>query len=126
MNVDQQNPVEMANSNQDKPNSQQPKRRVFEIIQKNLATAGITPKLLNQPYPLNGTILFILLSLSSAMYFTSVFIVRYAETIADYTQSIYTCTLLTIIILALLIFMAKAKQLFEYIDSSNDMANTSK
>lgn len=119
------NMLEMENSNQEKSKSQQPKRRVFEIIQKNLVTAGITPDLANKSCPLNATTLLIFLSQSAAMYFTSVFIIYDAESIADYTQSIYTETLLTMVILALLILILKAKQLFEFIDSSNDMANTS-
>lgn len=117
--------MEKSNQDKSKSKSQPPKRRAFEIIQKSLATAGIIPTLANQSYPFNREILLVLLSLGSSLYCTTVFILYDAENFSEYTQSVYTDTLLTVIILALLILMFKVKQLFEFINSSNDIANTS-
>lgn len=125
--MDQQNAPKAENSKQEKSKSKQPpKLKSFEIVQKNFATAGITPNLANQTYPLNGTILFEFLMLSTGIYSTTVFIIYDAGTLIEYTQSVYIDSLLILIILSLLIIILKAAKLFEYIGGNDNLINNSK
>lgn len=121
--MEQLNVAELKDSKPEKP--QLPKSKVFEIIEKYFAIAGITPSLAEQTCPLNGCILLGFLLLGSAMYFTSVFLIDEAETFAEYTQSVYTNALSTLIILALLILIFKVKQLFKFINDCDKLAKIS-
>lgn len=114
----------MENSEPNKLKSQSSKLKAFKILQKNLATAGITPDLVHQSYPFNGTILFGFLMLNSHLYGSSAFIIYDAETIADYTQSVYAASVLALIILSLLYMVFKANDFFEFIDRSDFLVNT--
>lgn len=108
-----------------KSQSSTSERRVFEIVRKNFATVGITPNLVHQSYPLNGRILLAFLMLASAIYCTSVFIAYDAETFADYTQSAYTVSIVTFILLLLFASILEAKNLFEFINGCGALVNTS-
>lgn len=123
--MEQRNPTQTENSNQEKWGIRQSKLKAFEVIQKNLATAGITSFLADQSYPLNWPISFGFLMLSSGIYNLSIFIIYDAETFPEYTQAVYGCSLVTLIILALLIFILNVAKLFEFISSTNDLVNTS-
>lgn len=114
----------MENSKQSKFQSQKPKP--FEIIQKNLATIGITPSLADQSYPFNWTILCGILILSLNIFFLSMFIIYDAETFVEFTQSVYMTTLSTLINLCLLVLILKVKNLFKLIDGCDDLVSTSK
>lgn len=116
----------MENCNQEDSKFQPSKLQAFEVIQKNLATAGIIPKLAHQPYPFNWTISFGFVLLGSSIYCTSVFIIYDAKTFAEYTQSVYTDSLITLIILALVITIIKVEKLFQYVSGNDDhLVNTS-
>lgn len=117
--------IENLKARTPKSQSSTSKRRVFKIVQKNFATVGITPSLVDQSYPLNGTISFAFLMLASAIYCTFVFIAYDAETFADYTQSAYTVSIVTFILLLLLASILKAKNLFEFINGCGALVNTS-
>lgn len=125
--MEQQNTIEAEKPNEEKPQfrSEPPKLQAFEIIQKYFAFAGITPSLAKQPYPLNASILFGILMLGAAIYFTSVFIIYEAETFAQYTQSVYAVSLVALIALALLIIILKVESLFEYFNKNDILVNTS-
>lgn len=98
----------------------------FKAIQKNFKDLGISRNLATQSYPLNGKIFKVFLLFCSGTAFICVYISNYAETFFEYTQSIYVASigLLTTFVLAILIL--KVKQLFEYINRSEDMLNMSK
>lgn len=124
--IEQQNSTEMENSNQEDSKFQLPKLEAFEVIKKNLATAGIIPKLAHQPFPFNWTISFGFVLLGSGIYCTSVFIIYDAKTFAEYTQSVYTDSLVTLIILALVITIFNVEKLFQYVGGNNNhLVNTS-
>lgn len=123
--MEQPNEPAMKDSKPEKPNTQLPKPKGFVIIEKYFAIAGITPSLADQTCPLNGRILLGFLLLGSGMYFTSVFLIDEAETFAEYTQSVYTNALSTLIILALLILIFKVKQLFKFINDCDKLAKIS-
>lgn len=95
------------------------------MIRLNLATAGIDTISADQSYPFNWTILFGFLLLAFGIYFTSAFVVHDAETIADYTQSIYAVSLITLIIFSFLALIYNAKNLYDFFERSNDLVNTS-
>lgn len=117
----------MENSTQEKSKSPPPpsKLKAFEIIRKNFATAGITPDLMHQPCPLNGTILIEFLMACSGIFSTSVFILYDAQTFTEYTQAVYIGSILTLILFALLIIILKLKNLFEYFNGNDKLINTS-
>lgn len=106
-------------------NSSQENRQAFEIFQKNFATAGITPGLAKQSWPLNGTILFAFVVLCSSNYCGLVFIADDAETFTEYIQSIYSMSYVISLIFALVILILKAGIIFEFINAGNDLINTS-
>src|ERR1044071_4785657 len=116
----------MENFNQEKSKSQSTKLKVFEISQKYFATIGITSNLTSKSYPFNGIVLFGFLMLCVNIYCTSMFIIFGAKTFAEYTQSVYVTTLLTLVIFCLLIITLKVNNLFEFINKSDDIVNTSK
>lgn len=118
--MDQLNAVEMEN-----PESQQPRLKAFEIVKTNLATAGITPTLADQSYPLNGTILFGFVVLGLSIFSATAFIIYEAETITDYTQSVYSCSLLGVISFGFINSVFKVVKLYEMIHCYDDIINTS-
>lgn len=111
----------MENSKQKK--SKLPKQKVFELIRNNLATIGITPKLADQSYPFNESILFRFLMIGTGTCCTFIYIFNDANTFADYVQSIYIGSLGLLIIIALLIIFPKVKKLFEFINTCISIVN---
>lgn len=122
--MDHQHTIVVEKSKREKPQSL--KYKTFEIIRKNFALAGITPKLVHQSYPFNGTILFGFLMICSVICCSSVFLICDAETFSQYTQAIYTASIATIILLSLLIIIFKVEKLFKYINGNDDIVNSSK
>lgn len=116
--MEQQNATQTGKFNSEK-------LKTFEVIQKNLATAGITPSLADQPYPFNWPILLGFLLLGSGICYSSAFIIYDDGTFAEYTQAVYVCSALALIILALLIFILNVAKLFEFIRSTDDLVRTS-
>lgn len=121
----QQNATKIENPTQEKSKPKPPKLKVFELIQKNFATAGITPSLADQSYPFNMIILSGFLALSSGIYCTFIFILYGAQTSVEYTQSVYTCSMVILFILVLLILILKVDNLFELINGCAELVNTS-
>lgn len=99
--------------------------KVFQITQKNFASTGIGPKLINQSYPFNARILIGLFILSLGMTFSFVYTVYEAKSFAEYTQTIYICSATVIIFLALLILISKVKSLFRLTNGCDKLVNTS-
>lgn len=122
--MDQQNAIEVEKSKSEKSKPQSFKLKTFEIIQENFAIAGITPKLVHQSYPFNGTILFGFLMICSVICCSSVFLICDAETFSEYT--IYTASIATVILLSILIIIFKVEKLFKYINGNDDIVNSSK
>lgn len=104
----------------------QPKLKPFKAIQKNLAMAGISPKLATQSCPLNVKISERFLILGTTLTFSSVYIFNYAETFSEYIQSTYIATAVSVYTFALLALILKAGKFFEFIIHCEDMLNTSK
>lgn len=115
----------MENSNRESSKPQPPKLKAFEMIQKNLATAGITPSLVDQSYPFNWTISFEFLIFGTSIYLTFVFIIYDVGTFAEYTQIVYSNSLATLIVFALLILLCKIEKLFDFIDDTDNINSTS-
>lgn len=103
-----------------------PRLKAFRTIRERFATMGISPELLTQSHPFNGTILMYLLILGSAITFIGVYIFNYAKTSFEYTQSIYLVSAGILVVVALLILIFEAENLFEYINRCEDMLNDSK
>lgn len=116
----------LQTNQQEKRPSQLPKIRIFQVIQKNMAAAGISPKLLIQSYPLNGKIFigFVILGFD----FTSfcVYLFNYAQTLGDGMQSIFICSVTIYVSTMLTIIILNVKKLFNLIYECEDFANISK
>lgn len=108
-----------------KKKSQSSKFKVFEMSRKYFAIIGITPSLVHQSCPFNGTILFEFLLFGAAIYGTFAFLIYDAETFAEYTQSVYTSSVVIFVILGLLILMLKIEKLFALLNGCDVLANTS-
>lgn len=98
--------------------------KIFQEIQKNFATLGISPGLSIQPYPLNGKILMEFLILHLALICGFRFTFYEAKTFAEYTQSTYMGAAVALCILCLLIIILNAKNMFKYINGVENIANT--
>lgn len=117
--------VTNENSRRKNPKPKQPKMLVFQAIQKTFAVAGITRKLVTQAYPLNVKIVMGFLLLNTGATINLIYTVWYADTFAEYTQSIYVFSLVELLVFALLIVIFKVDELFKFVDTCNGIVNTS-
>lgn len=99
---------------------------VFQAFQKNFAIVGINSNVAKQSYPFNVKILLGILLLGSAIVCNLLYVIYKAKTFAEYTQTIYICSVSCLILSALIITILKMKKLFEFIDYTDELANTSK
>ena len=67
--------------------------KIFQEIQKTFATAGVIPGLAMQAYSFNERISMGFIILSSGLTSVCVYILNYANTYAEYTQSIFLFSL---------------------------------
>lgn len=116
----------MENPELKKSHREQSKLKAFKTIQKNFAMIGISAKLVTQSYPLNEKIFMGFLLFGSVTVFTSVYILNYAETFFEYTQSVYLACVAIFFTTELLISILKVDTLFEFMERADCMMNTSK
>lgn len=121
----QENDSKVDSKIQDSPMPKLPRIVIFQAIQRTYAMAGITPVLLTQAYPLNAKIMMGFLLLNIAAIFNLIFTLCYAQTFAEYTQSIYVFSLMNLLIFALLIIILKVDKLFEFFNECADIVNSS-
>lgn len=108
---------------------QKPKKRklkIFKLTKKNFAAIGISPELVNHPYPFNVRILLGLLILMASVTCNLLYIICEAKTFAEYTQSIYTFSLAAVITLGLVIVLLNVAELFNLINGFENLVNASK
>lgn len=98
----------------------------YKTIQENFAIIGINRKLLTQSYPFNWRIFITLLELTAGVGFVSMYVIKYANTFIEYTQSIFLGSAGTLVAILLLCIIIKAEKLFEFIDRNEIMINTRK
>ena len=115
----------MENSDYINQNLKYPKMKAFRLTQKNFALAGISPNLLTQSYPLNGKILMGFLTLGLAIISLLMYVFNDANTFIEYTQSIYMCSLATLIVFAVMILILKRVTLYEFINGMDETINIS-
>lgn len=117
--------TKMENFQQERSQSESPKLVVFKAIRRNFAVIGIGPELATQTYPINRKIFIGFLALCLVIASLLAYISNDAETFADYTQSIYVCSIAVLITFALAFTISNAGQLFDFINICNSVANTS-
>lgn len=98
--------------------------KVFQAIQSNFAIVGINPIVAKQPYPFNVKIVLGILLLGSAIVCNLLYVIDDAETFAEYTQTIYICSVSCLILSALIITILKMKKVFEFINYTDELTNT--
>lgn len=110
------------------PNNSQskfPKMKIFQSIQRNFATIGITVDLATQSYPLNGRIFVGVSILASIAICNFIYIFYEAETSAEYTEAIFMSTIAIPFFLALMILILNVKLMFKSIQQCENLVNTS-
>lgn len=100
------------------------KLKPFQMIQKNLITSGISPKLMHQAYPLNWKILTNLLLLTAGITSLCVYVLNNDETFSEYTQSIYVGIAGIFFILGLVALVINVEKLFSFINDCGALLNT--
>lgn len=100
------------------------KIKIFHLIRKNFATAGISPELVSQTFPINWKIFMGFSSLMVGIYAVCVYIFNDAKTFVEYTQSIYICSMAILIFAALTITLLNVKKLFNFIEFYDRIAKT--
>lgn len=106
------------------PQSKLPKMKVFQVIEKNFAMAGIHPELATQPYPLNWRIFVDFVIVGSGLISILMYISNGAQTLAEYAQSIYMSSLALMVLVTLFITLLNVQKLFSLIDCYEGLMNT--
>lgn len=116
--------MENIEQTKSKPKPKIQKIKFFELIQKNFAAIGIDPNLIDQSHPFNEKIslsfLIITLSLTCNLMYT----ICEAKTFAEYTKSIFMCSITAIIFVDSVILLLNVTQLFNLIEGLENFANT--
>lgn len=102
-----------------------PKMKIFQSVQRNLATIGVSPKLSHQPYPFNTKIITNFLILESFVISNLAFEIFEAKTLTELTQSIYICSLGCLNTYVLSEIIVNVKKLFKLINDCENIVNTS-
>lgn len=118
----------MENSEETKPELQKKlsKVKIFQLLRESLVATGINPTLATQTYPINWKISMGFLILILSVICNLMYTLYEAETFAEYTQSAYMGSLAAVIFLDLVIILLNVTKLFDLIDGSGNLANTSK
>lgn len=101
------------------------KLQIFRLTQKNLASIGIEPSLVQQVYPINGKISMVFVFNIFTIVSNLVYVINDAKTFAEYTQSIYIISIVVLVIYFLIILISKVDKLFEFIDNCGKLVNSS-
>lgn len=104
----------------------QPKIKVFQLILEHLANAGICSDLVLQPYPFNRKIFKNFLILLLYIICSVMYLFYEAKTFTENTGTIYMGSVSALITIALLILVFSVKKMFKFINSCEEIANTSK
>lgn len=115
----------MEGTSDRKSGPQSPKIKIFQIIQKNLASIGIGPNSETKRHPINAKTLLISLMLALATISIVIYISKGANTFAEFTQSAYTCSVLVLMSFVLIIMIAQLEELFKIINDCECLANIS-
>lgn len=115
----------MEGTSDRKSGPQSPKIKIFQIIQKNLASIGIGPNSEMKLHPINAKTLLISLMLTLATISIVIYISKGANTFAEFTQSAYTCSVLVLMSFVLIIMIAQLEELFKIINDCECLANIS-
>lgn len=99
--------------------------KIFGTVQKILSIAGIRPDSEKQTYLCNGRISTGFLLMGSYTISNVVYVFHVAKDFNEFTKSTYTCFECILFSSTLIIMVINTKQIFEYINGSEDLANTS-
>lgn len=116
----------MENTREQKLQSQFRKIKVFQIIQKNLASVGIGPNSSLELRQFNAKILLISLIYALAIMSHILYISKDAETFAEYTQCTYMCCTMTLTAAIWIIIIVQLEEFFKVIHDCECLVNTSK
>lgn len=101
------------------------KMKLFQSIQKNLASLGIHDDRLFQTNSINQKNVLILMSNGLCVTLHFVYLFRVAHTFKEYTISFYMTTAAVVILLACWILIWKSKKLLQLIKSGTEIMNGS-
>lgn len=99
--------------------------KIFQTVQKNFDNLGICVELVSQPYLCNGRVLMGIPIIGSATISNFVYIFYEAKSFSEYTQSSYMCSACILVFIGFAIQILNAKKLFEFINTYENLINTS-
>lgn len=99
--------------------------KVFQLTQKNFAIVGITSNWAIKSQPFNWKIFTCFSVLGSSIICSLMYILFEADTLNEYTQSIYSGSMTASIILSFMLVIINVKKMFQLIDICEDIVNTS-
>lgn len=103
-----------------------PKLKTFQTIQKSLIFIGIDPKSALQTYPFNAKTLLGLSVLIVAIAAHLTFLLKDATELVEYTQPIFVCCDLILIIVELLIWICTSREVGKIFRDCECLVNDSK
>lgn len=112
-----------AKCNEGKTEEQLPRVKVLQQVQKNLAAIGISSDLISQAYPFNRKILMVVIMICYGCTSSSLYIFLEAKTFDEYTQSIYIFSACVLISIIFIITYSKLRDIFQFIDSLENVMN---
>lgn len=101
------------------------KIKIFQTAKKSFAFLGIEQNLSMQLLPFNAKISVGLLMLILAILSNTIYISKDAETLAEYTQSIYVCSEVVLMTISLIMLIYNSSELFVIINRCERIANAS-
>lgn len=116
----------MENSQEQNQRPNLPKKLIFQTVKKNLSALGISLDLSMQSRLLNARLLLSLLAPGLCNIGMLLYSFNEAQTVFQFTQSIFICSAYTLSILFLLIILCYSNELFKLINDCECIVNTSK
>lgn len=117
--------MESANQNSSTSNDR-PKQKIFQTIQKNLATLGMGPDFAMQSYPFNWRILMGFFVMGSFIICCFEFTLYEAETFAEFAQSICGGSSASFIIFEMFFIVLTLNRLLQFMNDCESLVNTRK
>lgn len=102
------------------------KMKLFQTPRKYFSNLGIDPTLVDQTYPINRQVAAGFVMNISALLSFAIFMTYEAKTFLEFSQSIYFCSVILLILFVLAMLAIRVELLFKFIDNFENAIYTSK
>lgn len=117
--------IRMQNSREYTNQSNFPKMKIMQFVQKKLAAIGISRPPAAQANPFNGKLQFDFSILTVALVCCLLYAAHEAKSVFEYMQAAYVISMLIAIMFLLLVLILKTRTLFELIEDFESLTHTS-